>query len=79
VLAEGEHGACAVIVDAQADEVFVRVLVCYDESEDDRPLASREAVVWPVRVWLDKPLGARAVIDEDSDEELDLFTFSCQR
>jgi hypothetical protein len=41
-----------------------------------RPLASREAVVWPVRVWLDKPLGDRAVIDEDSDEELDLFTFS---
>ncbi len=76
VLAEGEHGACAVIVDEQADEVFVRVLVCYDEPEDDRPLASREAVVWPVRVWLDEPLGDRAVIDEDSDEELDLFTFS---
>jgi hypothetical protein len=28
----------------------------------------------PVRVWLEQPLGERAVIDVDSDEELALFT-----
>ncbi len=27
----------------------------------------------PVRVWLDQPLGDRAVIDLDTDEELPLF------
>ena len=28
----------------------------------------------PVRVWLRQPLGERAVIDIDTDEELPLFT-----
>lgn len=75
-LVRGENGVCAVIVEETAHEVFVRVLVCNDESRDDGPLASRESTDAPVRVWLEQPLGDRAVIDEDSDEELDLFTFS---
>jgi hypothetical protein len=76
-LARGENGVCAVVVDEQANEVFVRVLVCFDAWADDGPLASREFFDAPVRVWLKQPLGNRAVIDEDSDAELDLFTFSC--
>jgi hypothetical protein len=74
-LTNHEHGACQVVVDEQEDEVHVRVLVCYDDGrEDDKPLGSREFVVCPVRVWLEQPLGDRAVIDVDSDEELDLYT-----
>ena len=69
-LGDGDHGACRVIVDEQDDEVYVRVLVCYDE-RSSRP---REYMDCPVRVWLEKPLGHRAVIDVDSDEELPLFT-----
>ena len=69
-LGDGDHGACRVIVDEQDDEVYVRVLVCYDE-RSSRP---REYIDCPVRVWLETPLGHRAVIDVDSDEELPLFT-----
>ena len=68
-----EHGVCDVIVDEQDDEVFVRVLICYDEDAEWVPIAQREYTDCPVRVWLDKPLGERAVIDVDSDEELPLF------
>ncbi len=35
---------------------------------------SREYMDCPVRVWLEKPLGQRAVLDVDKDEELPLFT-----
>jgi hypothetical protein len=58
----------------QDDEVHVRVLVCYDERDDPYPSRKREYTDCPVRVWLEKPLGQRAVIDVDSDEELPLFT-----
>jgi hypothetical protein len=68
-----EHeGACQVIVDERDDEVYVRVAVCYDEDEDDVRPRRREYVDCPVRVWLDRPLGDRAVIDVDDDEELPL-------
>lgn len=69
-LGTGDHGVCEVIVDEHDDEVYVRVLVCYGE----RPSGRREYTDCPVRVWLEKPLGQRAVIDVDSDEELPLFT-----
>jgi hypothetical protein len=69
-----DHGVCAVIVDEQDHDVYVRVLVCHDERDDDRPSRRREDTDCPVRVWLEKPLGQRAVIDIDSDEELPLFT-----
>ena len=42
---------------------------------DDRPATpSSYRADCPVRVWLEKPLGERAVIDVDSDQELPLFT-----
>jgi hypothetical protein len=71
-LGTGE-GACQLIVDERDDHVFVRVLVCYHE-EDERAHRPREYVDCPVRVWLESPLGTRAVVDVDSDEELPLFT-----
>jgi hypothetical protein len=72
------EGACQVIVDEREDQVYVRILVCYedeeDEGEDDvRPPPRREYVDCPVRVWLGRPLGERAVIDVDDDEELPLY------
>jgi hypothetical protein len=66
-------GVCRVIVDEHDDEVHVRVLVAYDDDER-APQIRNEYVDCPVRVWLEKPLGTRAVIDVDSDEELPLFT-----
>jgi hypothetical protein len=59
------------------EEVYVRVVVCYkdgeDEDEDDVRPRRHEYMDWPVRVWLDRPLGERAVIDVDDDEELPLY------
>ena len=73
-----DRGLCQLIVDEQDDEVYVRVLVCYDDDDDDdddeAPPAVREYVDCPVRVWLECPLGERAVIDVDTDKELPLYT-----
>lgn len=66
-------GVCDVIVDEHEHEVYVRVVVCYDPDDEERR-RQREYLDWPVRTWLDQPLGDRAVIDVDSDEELPLFT-----
>ena len=71
------EGACQVIVDERDDEVYGRVMACYedeeDETEDDVRPRRREYVDCPVRVWLDRPLGERALIDADDDEELPLY------
>jgi hypothetical protein len=68
-----EGGVCQVVVDEPDDEVRVRVLVCYDD-EDGPTTGSGEYMDCPVRVWLSQPLGDRAVIDVDSDEELPVYT-----
>ena len=73
-LCRGDHGACQVIVDERDDEVYVRVLVCRDEQQADGPRHRRSYTDCPVRVWLDRPLGDRAVIDVDSDDELSVYT-----
>jgi hypothetical protein len=64
-------GVCTVVVDERGDEVYVRVLVCYDADQEGR--TRHEYMDCPVRTWLERPLGERAVIDLDSDEELPLF------
>ena len=74
--APSETHVCQVIVDERDDEVYVRVLLCYeDEGDEDEDLRPRrhEYIDCPVRVWLDRPLGKRAVIDVDDDEELPLY------
>jgi hypothetical protein len=61
------------VIVEERDEVYVRVLAhCRDE---DVAAAGRrrDCSDWPVRVWLDGPLGERAVIDFDRDEELRLY------
>jgi hypothetical protein len=72
-LGGNDDGVCQVVVDEQEHEVYVRVLV---HCENDSPRRSRDHdyLDCPVRVWLERPLGKRAVIDVDSDEELHLFT-----
>jgi hypothetical protein len=69
-----DRGVCRVILDERDDEVHVRVLVCgCDDDNDDDDRTWREYTDCPVRVWLKQPLGERAVIDVDSDEELPLY------
>jgi hypothetical protein len=71
-----DRGVCRVILDERDDEVYVRVLVCWcddGDDDDDGPLCDREYMDCPVRVWLKQPLGGRAVIDVDSDDELPLY------
>jgi hypothetical protein len=70
-LAIGEHGVCQVIFEESDDMVLVRVLVCVDEQADAFP---REFMNCPVRVWLDRPLENRMVVDLDSNETLPLFS-----
>jgi hypothetical protein len=66
-----DGGVCQVVVEEHEEEVYVRVFVCGDlERSASGP---HEYTDCPVRVWLDEPLGERAVIDVDSDEELPLF------
>jgi hypothetical protein len=68
-----DYGVCDVIVDERDDEVYVRVIVCY--RQDDEELSrDREYVDCPARTWLERPLGQRAVIDVDTDKELPLYT-----
>ena len=81
-----DYGVCEVVVDERDDEVHVRVLLCcpddehecsddHDDDDDEQPVPHRrEYIHWPVRVWLESPLGERAVIDVDTDEELPLYT-----
>ena len=74
--APSETHVCQVIVDERDDDVYVRVVLCYeDEGDEDEDLRPRrhEYMDCPVRVWLDRPLGERAVIDVDDDEELPLY------
>lgn len=71
-----DRGVCRVILDERDDEIRVRVLVCCcddGDDDDDGTRRYREYTDCPVRVWLKKPLGERAVIDVDSDEELPLY------
>lgn len=72
-LGDGDHGVGDVIVHEQDDEVYVHVVVDYGERDDKYPSRAREYTDCPVGVWLEKPLGRRAVIDVDFDEELSLF------
>ena len=68
-----DSGVCQVVVDEREDEIYVRVLIHdLDKHADDRD-RSREYTDWPVRAWLERPLGDRAVIDVDLDEELPLY------
>jgi hypothetical protein len=70
-LGGGDVGVCQVVVEEHDEEVYVRLLVCRDlERSASGPGGYIDC---PVRAWLDKPLGERAVIDVDSDEELPLF------
>ena len=69
-----DRGVCRVILDERDHEVYVRVLVCWcDDDDDDGTVRGRGYMDCPVRVWLKHPLGDRAVIDVDSDEELPLY------
>jgi hypothetical protein len=74
LLGGDDGGVCQIIVDERDDEVYVRVLVCRCDEDDESPTAFREYHDWPARVWLERPLGDRAVIDVDTDEELQIFT-----
>jgi len=73
LLGPGEDGVCQVIVEERDDEVYVRVLVHCRDEDGAPPCRKRAYTDWPVRVWLDEPLGERAVIDFDRDEELALY------
>jgi hypothetical protein len=74
-LGGNDHGVCELIVEERQSEVYVRVLVCYDPDghREDGPPETREYMDCPVRTWLKEPLGDRAVIDVDTDEELKLY------
>jgi hypothetical protein len=72
-LSEAENGACQVIVEELEDKIRVRVLVCF-EPQADVFSPPRHITNCPVRTWLDRPLGNRAVVDVDSEEELPLHT-----
>ena len=74
-VALGGHdgGVCQVVVDEHDDEVHVRVLVHRQTERERSQPTSREYCDCPVRVWLERPLGDRAVIDADTDDELLLY------
>jgi hypothetical protein len=69
-----DRGVCQIIVDERDDEVYVRVLVCGYDRDGESARTARGYMDWPVRVWLARPLGERAVIDIETDDELPLFT-----
>jgi len=72
-----EGGVCQAIIDEHVDEIYVRVLVHWDDQRARR--ARGHDYVVPVRVWLEEPLGERAVIDVDSRLSLPQWTLSRPR
>ncbi len=68
-----DGGVCQVMVDEHETEVHVRVLVHRSDEHEHTRRRPREYLDCPVRVWLERPLGDRAVIDADTDEELLLY------
>jgi hypothetical protein len=72
-LAFDENGACQVIFEESDDTVLVRVLVCFDPEREVFP-RPQEFVDCPVRVWLDRPLATRTVVDVGSNEALPLHS-----
>ncbi|MBV8999728.1 MAG: hypothetical protein JO304_11745 [Solirubrobacterales bacterium] len=74
LLGGDDGGVCQTIVEERGEEVYVRVLVHLHDEDNARVRRDREYMDWPVRLWLDRPLGERAVIDLDTDEELPLYT-----
>lgn len=72
-LGRDEGGVCPLVVDERQDEIYVRVLVCVDR-ESDSVMVPRDYVDCPVRVWLERPLGERVVIDVDTGRGLPLRT-----
>ena len=73
VLGGADLGTCQVVVDEHEREVYVRVLVCQDP-DDRTERRDLDYLHCPVRVWLERPLDDRAVIDIDTGKELPLFT-----
>jgi hypothetical protein len=69
----GFDGACNVVLDEQPTAIFVRVLLCASEDEWLATRRDRHYMDCPVRVWLEHPIADRAVIDVDTDKELDEF------
>lgn len=74
LLGSRDDGVCQVIVDEREDEVHVRVLVHRSKTRRRSRRAEYEYLDCPTRVSLVLPLGERAVVDMDSDEELALYT-----
>jgi hypothetical protein len=72
-LGPDDQGVCQVVVDEGDVEVTVRVLLCFDESREEGGARRCDYVDAPVRVWLERPLGERAVVDVDTNEELALY------
>jgi hypothetical protein len=67
-------GVCQIIVDERDDEIYVRLLLHRREEHQGLRPNDREYLDCPIRVSLARPLGERAVVDMDSDEELPLYT-----
>ena len=72
LLGPGDDDVCQVIVEERDEEVYVRVLV-HRRDEEEAPDRTRDYTDCPVRVWLDEPLGERAVVDVDRDAGLPLY------
>jgi hypothetical protein len=69
-LRRGDNGVCQAIAEEYPDTIVVRALACLDEDDDRTYQRPYKEVDWPCNVLLDAPLGDRAVIDQDSGEEL---------
>ena len=66
-----DEGLCEVIAEEDEESVRVRVLLCYEDTDD--PILAREALNWPIHVYLEQPLNGRTVISVDTDEPLPLY------
>jgi hypothetical protein len=72
---DSDQFMCHVTIDEHPDRVCVRLVACVAADTGRRPLSSRDRheTDCPCNVWLDDPLGTRAVIDLDTGEELPLY------
>jgi hypothetical protein len=71
IVMSSDEGICDAIAEETDECVYVRVILCYDEAT---PGPTGEYADCPTHVYLEQPLGDRAVIDAFTGREVPTFT-----
>jgi hypothetical protein len=78
ILCDEDHGVCQLVVEEHEDVVFVHALACFEPAPEPPPRKGRKKqqqrheTNCPCNHWLDFPLGARVIVNYETDRPLPL-------